>query len=209
MPPRRTAPGSARSSDNGTRRMSAAASEADTGASVAEGLIGATRAEAARGRSGCHRPEKITCAAGLIEVKTVRVHDQRVEGRPQAVVALAAVVPHVPGPGQMLRLLRPTACHRGTASAPGSSAARSRGSCPLPSRGFRQWQAGHPRAGPSRVPAAYMGGHGCAGPKAYTSTSAGRRPKPTPGSFSRRADGFRKLVTLTPAPANRLRPQPT
>lgn len=181
MPPRRTAPGSARSSDNGTRRMSAAASEADTGASVAEGLIGATRAEAARGRSGCHRPEEITCAAGLIEVKAVRVHDPRVEGRPQAVVALAAVVPHVPGPGQMLRLLRPTACHRGTASAPGSSAARSRGSCPLPSRGFRKWQAGHPRAGPSRVP-----------PRTWVGTAVrGRRhtPQPPPGGGRSRRPG--------------------
>jgi hypothetical protein len=36
------------------------------------------------------------------------------------------------------------------------------------------------------------------GPAACTSASTGRRPKPAPWSFSRRADGFRALVTLTP-----------
>jgi hypothetical protein len=86
MPPRRTAPGSARLSVKGTRRMSAAAaSEADTGTSMAEGLIGATRAGAAGGRSGCRRPGKGTTVAGLIKVKAVRVHERRVEGRAQPV----------------------------------------------------------------------------------------------------------------------------
>ncbi|MGW4048723.1 hypothetical protein [Streptomyces sp. NPDC004721] len=58
--------------------MGAATSEADSGTSVAERVIGATRAKAARGRSGCHRPEKITCAAGLIEVKAVRGYNHTV-----------------------------------------------------------------------------------------------------------------------------------
>ncbi|MEV6056639.1 hypothetical protein [Streptomyces sp. NPDC052107] len=66
--------------------MSAAASEADTGTSMAEGLIGTKRAEAAGGRSGGHRPGKITPAARLIKVRAIRVHDQRVEGRVQAAI---------------------------------------------------------------------------------------------------------------------------
>lgn len=68
-------------------------------------LISATGVVAAGGPSGCQRPEEVTCAAGLIEVKAVRVYDQPIEGRPHAVVELAAVVPHVPRTGRLLRLL--------------------------------------------------------------------------------------------------------
>lgn len=200
MPPRRTAPGSARSSDVGTRRMSAtAASEADTGASMAEGLIGAMRAAAARGRSGCHRPGKVTSAAGRIRVKAVRVHDRRDERRPQVVIrSIWPLWCHTsPGPVRCCGCIACTTCHRGVCRHRGSSTARPWGSDPLPSRGFRQWLAGHPATGHLGCPPRTRVGAAIRGPTACTSASARGRSKPAPWSFSRRADGFRALVTLT------------
>ncbi|WEO99169.1 hypothetical protein A6P39_036870 [Streptomyces sp. FXJ1.172] len=60
--------------------MSVAASEADTGTCMTEGLSGSQRAEAADGRVGRRQPGRIT-PARLIKVKPVRVRDQQVEGR--------------------------------------------------------------------------------------------------------------------------------
>jgi hypothetical protein len=63
--------------------MPAVAPEADIGASMAEGLISTTRTETAGCRSGCHRPGKVTTAAGLVGPPSVRVHGQSAaEDRP-------------------------------------------------------------------------------------------------------------------------------
>ncbi|MCC5479176.1 hypothetical protein [Streptomyces barringtoniae] len=60
--------------------MNVAASKADTGTCMAEGLSGSRREEAADGRVGRRQPGRIT-PARLIKVKAIRVRDQQVEGR--------------------------------------------------------------------------------------------------------------------------------
>ncbi len=143
--------------------MRAAAPEADTGASAAEGLIDTPSAQTAAGRSGCHRPGKGTIAAGLIEVKAVRVYDQRFEGRGQG--AIRAIWP----------LWSRTSPGRSSAAAASSEQpviggpCRRRGSSAARSRGCRSHHAASavagrpPGAGIPRAPTADMGGRGHAG----------------------------------------------
>ncbi|CAM5329065.1 hypothetical protein SANTM175S_08109 [Streptomyces antimycoticus] len=65
---------------DGARRMLAAALEAEIDAYIAE--LADQRDDVGRRlvvRNGCHQPRKVTTAAGVVEVKALRVNDKRLD----------------------------------------------------------------------------------------------------------------------------------
>jgi hypothetical protein len=151
IPPHRVAPGSAGLSDKGSRPMSVAASEADTGTCMAEGLSGSQRAEAPDGRVGRRQPGMIT-PPGWIKAKAIRVRpagrgsrgglkqpsDQSVRGG----------ATHR-GVGQLWRLLLLHDLSRAAVSVPGQFCSSVVGLWPASVTRPPQGPVGHPAPGPA------------------------------------------------------------
>lgn len=144
--------------------MSVAASEADTGTCMAEGLSGSQRAEAADGRVGRRRPGRIT--PGQVD---------QGEGHPRTRSAgrgsrgglkqpsdrsVGGGATHR-GAGQLRRLLPLHDLSRAAVSVPGQFCSSVVGLWPASVTRPPQGQAGHPAPGPAGAGRVH-GGHGCA-----------------------------------------------